>query len=228
MDAWGELNRHCQNRCALPPLGREQFSPVQPMASSLIAASLAIPVGWLLHLLAGRLAGGRAALPLTVGLSALAGAWLVLALPPEMLWPGALLASVLVMLVSTDFAAFLLPDALTLPLATAGLVLASPEQLRDAVAGVAAGGLGFYAVARGYRLLRGRDGLGLGDVKLLAASGAWVGWQGLASVMAVAALSGLAWTVARRRVSLEARMPFGPFLCLGLWLTWTLGPLHVA
>ena len=76
-----------------------------------------------------------------------------------------------------------------------------------------------------YRRLRGREGMGLGDAKLLGAAGAWVGWQGLAGVLLIAAVTGLATAVVLRRTSLSDALPFGPFLALGIWLTWLYGPL---
>ncbi|MDR3498730.1 MAG: A24 family peptidase [Parvibaculum sp.] len=93
-----------------------------------------------------------------------------------------------------DWRHFLLPDALTLPLAAAGLVVAyllDRPNLVDHLLGVAAGCLFVMLVALIYRRFRGRDGMGQGDAKLLAAAGAWVTWEGLPSVVFVAAMSGL-------------------------------------
>ena len=92
-----------------------------------------------------------------------------------------------------DWRRLILPDALTLPLIALGLAATylAPDELWDRVAGAAAGFLGLWAIAWLYRRLRGREGLGLGDAKLFAASGAWVGVGGLASVLAGAALGAL-------------------------------------
>ena len=77
------------------------------------------------------------------------------------------------------------------------------------------------AIAFGYRRLRGRDGLGEGDPKLLAAIGAWVGVAGLASVLLGAALAGLAWALVLRGrgqvLTATTALPFGPFLALACW-----------
>jgi leader peptidase (prepilin peptidase)/N-methyltransferase len=85
------------------------------------------------------------------------------------------------------------------------------------------------AAAYLYRLLRNREGLGLGDAKLMAAIGAWVGWQQLPSVLLFASLLGLLFAVAMsfrgRRISLSDRLPFGAFLAAGGWLVWLHGPL---
>ena len=67
----------------------------------------------------------------------------------------------------------------------------------------------------------------MGDVKLLAAAGAWVGWQGLPWLLLIAAAAALAVVliaaVVRRRLTPAAPIPFGPFLCLALWLVWLYG-----
>ena len=78
-----------------------------------------------------------------------------------------------------------------------------------------------------YRRWRGRDGLGLGDAKLLAASGAWLGLEGIAPTLLAASLSGLAAAlighVAGRPIAAETRVPFGPFLAGATWLIWLYG-----
>ena len=105
----------------------------------------------------------------------------------------------------------------------------APDELRDRVAGAACGYLGLWLVALIYRRLRGRDGLGLGDAKLLAAAGAWVGASGLPSVLAGAALAALAaaggLTLAGTRLDRHSALPFGPFLAAATWLVWLFGPI---
>ena len=85
-------------------------------------------------------------------------------------------------------------------------------------------GLGWWAlwvVATVYRRVRGRDGLGEGDAKLLGAIGAWVGLAGMADVLLGAALAGLAWAgvlrLRGRTMSATTALPFGPFLALAGW-----------
>lgn len=126
----------------------------------------------------------------------------------------------------------ILPDALTLPLVVLGLAVAGvvePERLWDPLLGVVFGYAGLWAVAWLYRLLRHREGLGLGDAKLLAASGAWAGLTGLPSVLAGAALAGLAaagaMMLAGRRLDRYSALPFGPFLAAVTWLVWLYGPI---
>lgn len=159
-------------------------------------------------------------------------AWAAAVVPAGMLWPSAALGWTLLALAWIDARALILPDALTLPLIAAGLVVAwavAPGAVADHLIGAAAGGFAFWLIARLYAAVRHRRGLGLGDAKLFAAAGAWVSWQGLASVVLTASLAALAAVAlaaaAGRAVSASTRLPFGPFLALGLWLTWLYGPL---
>jgi leader peptidase (prepilin peptidase) / N-methyltransferase len=130
-----------------------------------------------------------------------------------------------------DIRRWLLPDALTLPLIIAGLAAAAafdPEHLTDRALGAALGYLTLRALAVLYRILRGREGLGQGDAKLLAASGAWVGATALPQVVLGAALSALfaaaCFRLAGVRLGAGSALPFGPFLALATWLIWLLGP----
>ena len=143
------------------------------------------------------------------------------------LWLGCALGWTLLALAWIDAESFLLPDALTLPLIVAGLVAAwflEPWNLTDRAFGAIAGYVAFRAVEIGYRRLRGRDGLGQGDAKLLSAGGAWLGWAALPWVVVLAALCGLAvagvMAVTGRAVGRETVLPFGPPLALAIWLLW--------
>ncbi len=96
------------------------------------------------------------------------------------------------------------------------------------LASVIGGVLGFAALLTfraGYRSVRGREGLGLGDVKFMAGAGLWVGWHGLAPLMLVASLSALLFLMLRGAVSghidPQRALPFGPFLCIGTMTVWT-------
>lgn len=131
-----------------------------------------------------------------------------------------------------DLRRLLLPDALTLPLIVAGLVAAAlfdRADLLDRALGAALGYLALSALAAGYRALRGRDGLGGGDAKLLAAAGAWVGAMALPQVVLAAALAGLvaagALHLAGVRLRASSALPFGPFIALATWAVWLFGPL---
>jgi leader peptidase (prepilin peptidase)/N-methyltransferase len=147
-------------------------------------------------------------------------------------WLDAALGWWLLALAWIDWRHTILPDVLTLPLIPLGLAAAgalTPENLPDPLLGIACGYLGLWAVAWGYRRLRGRDGLGMGDAKLLAAAGAWVGATGLPSVLAGAAFAALlavgGMMLAGRRLDRYAAIPFGPFLATAMWLVWLFGPI---
>jgi leader peptidase (prepilin peptidase)/N-methyltransferase len=148
------------------------------------------------------------------------------------LWADCVLGWTLLALAWIDARHMILPDVLTLPLVLAGLMFAwflAPEAIFDHAAGAAVGWLLFWAISRLYRKLRGRDGLGEGDAKLLAASGAWVTWAGLGPVMLVGAVTGLVQAlVVRLRggdLSGATAIPFGPPLALATWLVWLYGPV---
>ncbi len=148
------------------------------------------------------------------------------------LWASCVLGWCLLTLAAMDMRSMVLADSLTLPLVAAGLVVSralGTETLYDAAAGGALGFLSFALIGWLYRRLRGREGLGLGDAKLLAAAGAWLTWQALPSVVALAALMALATVLARSlvRQSLPAdeRLPFGPSLAAATWLVWLYGPV---
>jgi leader peptidase (prepilin peptidase)/N-methyltransferase len=151
------------------------------------------------------------------------------------LWADCFLGWCLLALAWIDARHMLLPDALTLPLILAGLGFAfwlDPASLPDRAVGAVVGWTLFWAISRLYRATRGRDGLGAGDAKLLAAGGAWVSWAGLAPVMLISAISGIGlWTILRLASKRESRaiaaatpIPFGPPLALAIWLVWLYGP----
>lgn len=124
------------------------------------------------------------------------------------------------LLVRSDLRSKLLPDRYTCPLLWTGLLwhcLSRPDFLADAVVGAMAGYASFAAIYWGYRLLRGREGLGYGDVKYLATLGAWHGWPALPALVFYAALFGccaVAFILCRHRKLqvIKNPLPFGPFL----------------
>lgn len=132
-----------------------------------------------------------------------------------------LLAWALLALSLIDMTHLLLPDAITLPLLWLGLLLhagdAMPGTLRDAVTGAAAG----YSVIRFtgwcYQLLRNQPGIGLGDAKLMAALGAWLGWTSLPALLLIACGSALIFVIFIKPCCFQRPdrpVPFGPWLSL--------------
>jgi leader peptidase (prepilin peptidase) / N-methyltransferase len=153
-------------------------------------------------------------------------------IPPATLLGTAVLAATLIALSVIDFEEFRLPDILTLPLAATGIGLTAIFGWNDPVVhivGTFAGFLTLFSAGWLYERLRGRRGLGLGDAKLFAASGAWLGPSGLPGVLLYACAFGLAYAglmkLVNGQVSLASALPFGPFLALGTWIVWIYGPL---
>jgi leader peptidase (prepilin peptidase)/N-methyltransferase len=127
----------------------------------------------------------------------------------------------------------LLPDQLTLPLMWLGLLLNVDGlfiDLQSAVIGAAAGYLVLWSVFHLFRIATGKEGMGYGDFKLLAAIGAWFGWQVLPTVIllasAVGALVGLL-LIGLRRMGREVPIAFGPFLAAAGWLVLVAGDVLV-
>jgi len=147
-------------------------------------------------------------------------------------WLDCLLGWWLLTLGWIDLRRWLLPDVLTLPLVLAGLAAAAafdPTGLTQRALGAAVGYTSLAAVAALYQKLRGHEGLGRGDAKLLAASGAWVGVAALPQVILVASLLALLIAAGLRltgiRLGARSAMPFGPFLALATWVVWLSAPL---
>src|SRR5215831_19255270 len=121
-----------------------------------------------------------------------------------------------------DFDTQLLPDNITLPLLWAGLIVNAlgilpGVSLRDAVIGAVAGYLSLWTVYWLFKLIRGKEGMGYGDFKLLAALGAWLGWKLLLPVVLLSAVVGAAigicLTVFKGRDH-QVPLAFGPFLAI--------------
>lgn len=191
-----------------------------PVCQHPLSAWENIPLlSWLL--LRGRCSQCRTAIPLQVLLIELftalffgITAWSVPGIQTLFsLW---LLASFLLPLTLIDWQHQLLPDCLTQPLLWAGLLvhtLGHALPLRDAVLGAVAGYLSLWLIYWGFRLTTGREGLGYGDFKLLAALGAWCGWQALPSVVLIAALSGIVGYFALNHSHKNSQtISFGPYL----------------
>ena len=109
------------------------------------------------------------------------------------------------------------------PMAGASTLFVSPT---DAIIGAVAGYMSFWSVYQVFRLLTGKEGMGYGDFKLLAAMGAWLGWQALPTIILmsafVGAVTGILLMVFRGRDH-NIPMPFGPFLAAAGWITMLYG-----
>lgn len=168
------------------------------------------PLHWRVELLCA--VAGAAAMLLAPGLAGLS-------------W--AMLAWFLITLAILDWRHYWLPDLLTLPLAFLGFSLAAwatDVALADRAIGAGIGYGALALIAAAYRALRSRDGLGLGDAKLLGALGAWFGWQVLPFLLLfgslLALLLALWWKLSGRPLDGTTRLPFGTFLCAAAFPAW--------
>ncbi|MDE0008283.1 MAG: A24 family peptidase [Gammaproteobacteria bacterium] len=216
---------------AAPPFNLAGPRSHCPSCSAPIRVRHNIPViGWLL--LRGRCAACGTSISARYPLVELAG--LATALATTTVWGFttlSLLHGVFLLALLTaaliDCDTRLLPDEITLPLLWLGVgsALAFPERpgLADAVIGAAIGYLTLWGIYHLFRLITGKEGMGHGDFKMLAALGAWFGWQALPALVLIASLSGLAYALVRRvrygapptDDPMGAAMPFGPFLAIG-------------
>jgi leader peptidase (prepilin peptidase)/N-methyltransferase len=137
-----------------------------------------------------------------------------------------MLAAVLARVTWIDFKTFRLPDFYTLPLIGAGLVIAPFEGGTTLPLSMLGGALGFtvfWAIGSVYFARLGTEALGLGDAKLFAASGTWLGAYFLPQVLLIASVTGLAFALifARGKAAADSRrIAFGPWLALGFLTVW--------
>jgi len=206
----------------LPNLGLARPASRCPACQHRIRPHENIPVvSWLL--LRGRCSACKASIspryPLVELLSAALFAaigWRFGSQPVALLWCA--FGAMLIALSMIDWDTTVLPDALTLPLLWGGLLAALlgwTVPLSSAVIGAAAGYLSLWIVYWFFKLATGKEGMGYGDFKLLAALGAWLGWQALLPIILVASVLGAAVGIVMK-VSGALRegryVPFGPFL----------------
>lgn len=135
----------------------------------------------------------------------------------------------LIALTMIDFDTYLLPDDITLPLLWLGLIANSFNLFTDlpsALWGAIAGYLSLWAVYKLFKAVTGKEGMGYGDFKLLAALGAWMGWQMLPQIILlsslVGAVIGLTLIVIRGRDK-NIPIPFGPYLAIAGWIAFVWG-----
>jgi leader peptidase (prepilin peptidase) / N-methyltransferase len=207
----------------LPPLGLARPPSRCPRCGHQIRWFENIPVvSWLW--LRARCSACKAAIsaryPIVETMSAVVFAaigWRLGAEPVVLLW--CTFAASLIALSFIDWDTTVLPDALTLPLLWVGLVAATlgwtPIALSTALIGAIAGYLSLWAVYWLFKLATGKEGMGFGDFKLLAALGAWLGWQAILPIVLGASVLGAVVGIAMKigGALREGRyVPFGPFL----------------
>jgi leader peptidase (prepilin peptidase) / N-methyltransferase len=140
---------------------------------------------------------------------------------------GAVFGWMLIALIALDAAHYWLPDKLTLPLLVTGLgagLVGIDPSFPDRLWGGAGGYLSLAAIAFVYKQVRGRDGLGGGDLKLLGAIGAWLGWQYLPMVLLMASGVGLLYVLFRtlrgKPMAATDRLPLGALMALAAFPLW--------
>ncbi len=145
---------------------------------------------------------------------------------------GCALALLMIAIAVVDARRFIIPDRLSLAAFLLALAYAASRSEEPAYAGVAIAAsrgavlsLAFLGLRELYRLLRGRQGIGLGDVKLAAVAGAWLEWPIVPAAIEIAALAGLAAYAVKRLLAgrplrAKARLPFGLFFAPAIWLCW--------
>lgn len=210
---------------ALPPLGLSKPRSRCPHCGHVLKWHENLPlIGWLR--LRGRCAACKAPISvrypvveLVTGLAFAALSWRFGAQPTTLLWCGFVAA--LLALALIDWDTTLLPDAINQPLLWAGLaaaLLGWTIPLDKAVIGALAGYLSLWSVYWTFKLATGKEGMGFGDFKLLAALGAWLGWQMVLPIVLGASALGAVVGLAMKAASTlrEGRyVPFGPFLAGG-------------
>ena len=146
------------------------------------------------------------------------------------LWPSLVLFIILSLLAFYDWRTFRLPNLLTAALFTSGLLFLIFRQniyVFDHIVGAVVGLAFFPLLNFAYKKLRGRDGVGLGDAKLLAGTGLWLGWQALPFVLLTASLTAILYaalaSMRTGKLSAATKLPFGTFLCVGTWVIWLFG-----
>ena len=137
-------------------------------------------------------------------------------------WVQIFLILVLLYLAYFDLRTFRLPDIITLPLIFTGLLFNSLSSqgfasFQGSIIGAILGYTGLWLLNALYRALKKQNGIGMGDAKLLAALGGWLGWQPLPGILLTASLTGLIggiiWLVWNKQ-NHRAAFPFGPFLAI--------------
>jgi leader peptidase (prepilin peptidase)/N-methyltransferase len=171
---------------------------------------------------------------LIITAAAMAAVGSIVAVPGAPGWLGAVLALLMIAIAAIDARHFRIPDSLNAAGAALGLLHAVAQGQGDvanaltaaAVRGAALA-LMFFTLRALYSRLRGREGIGLGDVKLAAVAGAWLDWAAMPVAIEIAAVTALiVYGVRRftlgRPVRATTRLPFGLFFAPAIWLGWIL------
>lgn len=180
---------------------------------------------------------------ITAGLAAAAGACIAASLFVHPNWNGVLgaaLSIIMIWIAATDARRFRIPNSAVLAALGLGLLHTATDQFGSLVVNIsfavvrgATLALMFAGLRNGYRVLRGREGLGLGDVKLAFVAGVWLDWDIMAIAVAVASLSGLVFygchqLLTGRRVRAVSRVPFGLYFAPTIWLGWLFDSTRLA
>lgn len=193
---------------------------------------------------AGTLRAGRHAVPALIAAAVVGVASIALVPDSRGVW-GAGLAALMVAIAAVDARLFIIPDELTATAGGLGFAYAAVQgadmwlpALGWSLIRGAATALVFLGVRAGYRWWRGRDGIGLGDVKLAAVAGVWLDWAAIPVAVDIAAVAALGACLVlylmkrlmpqrliarrgfRRAIRATTRLPFGLFLAPAIWLTW--------
>ncbi len=140
----------------------------------------------------------------------------------------------LICLALIDFHTTLLPDSITLPLMWLGLVISLAPIFVDAhqaIIGAAAGYMILWTIFQAFKLITGKEGMGFGDFKLLAALGAWMGWMKLPLIILLSSLTGAVIGIMMMVFFKHQRdkpIPFGPYLAIAGWIALMWGDELVA
>lgn len=218
---------------ASPPLSLAQPRSRCPACGHQISALENIPLLSYLFVLKGKCAGCHTPIspryPIIEALTGLLSAYAAWHFGPTIQCAGALLLIwALVALSAIDLDTQLLPDSITLPLLWAGLAFnlgSAYTDLGSAVVGAMAGYLALWTVYWLFKLATGKEGMGYGDFKLLAALGAWLGWQMLPAIILLSSVVGAAvgiTLIVATRHGRNIPIPFGPYLAAagGIALFW--------
>lgn len=198
-----------------------------PQCNHLIGSSENIPlISWLVQKGCCKHCGCKISkryptIELLTGAMSFAVAWVV-----PFGWPllfALIFTWALISLTFIDFDTMLLPDQITLPLLWFGLIInisGTFSGLTDAVLGAAFGYLSLWSIYWAFKLITGKEGMGYGDFKLLAALGAWFGWQALPIIILLSSFAGAIIGIAVIAASKDKQsrpMPFGPYLAIAGW-----------